>query len=176
MRQRKIYQISQGLLVALTIMLIVISVIQGIQLKVWSYLGDYYLGTYSLKAKPFAGWLFDESGGRVLDSLVEFINQNVPQDDSLLVISNNTVLYGLTGRESYRGMPIMSFQNNITPVPGRQLERVRTRILEDPPNWIVTDLNTYLVIFSYLNIQQEFLKHYLQVQSWGMHAIFRRVN
>jgi len=59
--------------------------------------------------------IFMNAGWRILRGQRPYIDfiRNVSRDESFLVLTNMQVLYGLTGRDSYRGIPytIQTFDN-----------------------------------------------------------------
>ena len=69
--------------------------------KASNSVNDYVLQTESLK-----GWRCNRQIGEGVDRAVEYINHNVPEQDSLFAFPDVNVVYGLTGRESFRKAPL----------------------------------------------------------------------
>jgi hypothetical protein len=152
------------------------SVVYGFQLKVWTYAGTPY-GDYALRSEPLRGWMFREGDGRDLDALHDFVKENVPEEETVLVLTDLQILYPLTGRDSFRGVPFIFLVDHL-PVPGKQLEQVRQNIMEKPPDWIVTHrLRASFVTFliHYLELRDFIVSNYTPVKSWDTYAILRRV-
>lgn len=92
--------------------------------------------TYALQATSFRGWRCNPATGIGVDAAVAWIDANVPPEDSLLVFPDCTVIYGMTGHQSPRGMPFLWHWKHIPP-PGPLHEAVRARLAADPPRWIL---------------------------------------
>lgn len=93
---------------------------------------------YALQNDPLKGWLTSRRIGPGVDGAVAYIQSHVPRDESLFVFPNCTVIYGLTGRDSYRGAPFI-FHIGYAP-GGYQYDAFRERFLGEPPDWILLDL------------------------------------
>lgn len=169
--------------------LIVIALMQGAQTGLFSFqaaLGQQPSGSqlhiekhdYVLQSKPLDGWRCPRRWGEPLDHAVDFIKQNVPQQESLVVLTQMQILYSLTGRESFRGMPFQ-FVPQIMPAPGRQTEEVEKAVMEQPPDWIVTYQQGHLFHKRFYAVLPELEKyvqaHYALVQSWSPYVILRRL-
>ena len=116
--------------------------------------------------------------GEALDAAVIWINKNIPKNESLLVLTDLQVLYPLTGRDSYRGVPFI-FAAGELPGLGKQLEQVRNHILTYPPDWIITHripLASHKVraIVSYLGLKEFILNSYVHAQIYNQYVILRR--
>ena len=172
-RRKKFFRISEWLLVTITSVLIVISVKYDFELKVWTY-WENLLGTYALQAKPLKGWLFDEFRGKILDQMVDFIDMNIPKKDSILVVTDMQILYALTDRPSYPGIPIQGFQKDGMPAPGAQLEQVHKTISAHPPDWIVVDIGNVMNEIPYLGLSEALKTRYTLAKSFGLFAIFKK--
>ena len=83
--------------------------------KASNSVNDYVLQTESLK-----GWRCNRQIGEGVDRAVEYINHNVPEQDSLFAFPDVNVVYGLTGRESFRKAPFIFTLGEIPP-PGKAL-------------------------------------------------------
>ncbi len=173
-RQKRIFRISEWFLAAVCVVLIALSVKYGFELKVWTYTGKNPAGTYALKAKPFEGWLFDEPRGKILDQIVDFINTNIPEKDSILVVTDMQILYALTGRPSYPGIPIQAFQKDEMPAPGAQLQQVQKTITARPPDWIILDIGNLINEVPYLGLSEAMRTRYGLAQSFGPFAIYQK--
>lgn len=168
--------VSTALLGLLTGALIVISAKYGFQLKAWSYYKPDPTGDYALKSKPLNGWLCERASGQPLDEMVEFFNANIPVSDSLLVLGDMQLLYALTGRDSYRGVPFI-FQTGDLPVRGEQVTAVHNRILSAPPDWILWHLHdpTYgKTLLKYIGVWEDIQRLYTPVKVWSYYVLLRR--
>ena len=170
--QRLLHQLSSILLLIWTVVLMLISIEYGLQLKVWTYTGKNPVGDYVIKAKPFAGWRCDRGHGKALDLLVESFTQNVPKNQTFLNLSDMYILYALTNRDSYRGVPFVILYGMV-PAPGAQAEAVRQNILAHPPDWIIVDLVTPGNEFKALNIR-ELAASYTIVGRMGGYLLMRK--
>ncbi len=182
---RKIFNsVSIVGLTLLTAWLIVVSAHQGKDLAVWRWIGRDPVGTYSLQAKPFRGWRVDPETGKSLDGLVEFFENQVPKNESLLVLSDLQILYPLTGRDSYRGAPfIFSTNTDLVPSPGKQMEEVKSQILTHPPDWIVDlaedtpmrrEIEQVKGLAAFLGLEPFIQSSYQPAGQWGHYVLFKR--
>lgn len=158
----------------LVIAFLIQSTVYGFELRPWTYAGN-PIGDYAVKSTPFTGWMCQHEDGEDLDNMVNFIKENIPQNQSLLVLTDMQILYSLTGRDSYRGVPFNFFEK-AAPAPGRQLEQVRWNILSHPPDWIIThrfqrSFVTFLV--HYLKLRDFIIEHYEPVKKWNNYAILK---
>ncbi len=165
------------LLMFLTIWQITESAKRGLRLDTWTYGNQDPFGDYALKSEPLNGWMVHKESGEAVDELTEFIKRNVPQNERLLVLTDLQILYALTGRDSYRGVPFI-FHVGAVPTIGRQLDNVRTNILANPPEWIVThresDLRSFVsAIIAYLGLTEFVKNNYFPVFYKNNYAILR---
>jgi len=137
-------------------------------------------GSYPLKTGGFKGWLFYESYGRTIDEIAAFIQEKIPPEESLLILTDLYVLNGLTGRDSYRG--IASIWPFFIPIEtgGAPKEKIRDNILEHPPDWLLvkkgSGLEDVAVLLKAFEFPESFLKGYALVKTWGPYGILRRVS
>ena len=131
------------------------------------------MGTYALRTPALKGWKCDEVKGRVLDELAGYVQKNIPREESLLIFSDLQILYALTARESYRGIPIFVLRKNHMPVPGAQLEKVKAYIHQHLPQWIIADINAYFSEIPYVGLSPE-IKNYTVEVALGQYMVFRR--
>lgn len=174
--QKYVWRGSALSLTLLAAILIIISIQYGLQRKVWTYSGKSAIGDYSIQTPPLQNWRCSHSQGIVLDQLARFIHNQVPKNDQLLILTDMQILYALTGRESYRGVPLFVMNAGHMPVPGHQAEMVRAELKSNPPDWIVTDIGSFMTLLPYLNFQQIMRDHYHQVQTFGTYAIFKKAH
>lgn len=134
---------------------------------------------YAMKAEPFRGWILEKSHGETIDRMVDFVKRNVRPNESLLILSEMQIVSALAGHDSLKGVPFHWFPGSV-PAPGKQLLWVRSNILGQPPDWILTYRDgkpTHPInqMFAYLAIPLDFITNQYQfVTNWDQHAIFRR--
>jgi len=172
-------RISIAILVLFTLYSIQVSAKRGLDLEAWTYGGLNPFGDYPLKTKQVEGWLAPKESGEAVDHLVEFIDQHIPKTESLLVLTDLQILYPLTKRDSYRGIPFI-FSDGLNPPPGKQLEEVKNNILKNPPAWIVTHKNSFEksminFIIPYLGLRDFIMNSYAPVQSWNNYILLKKV-
>ncbi len=151
--------------IILTIALIGISAMRGFQLEAWRYNDLDPIGDYVLQSKPFDGWRTDRETGEAVDALVLAINSYVPKKDSILILTDIQIIYALTQRESFKGMPFI-FTYKASPPPGKLLEETRDQILNHPPDWIITHidqkpLSGVRMLIPYLRLEDFVLNSYM---------------
>jgi hypothetical protein len=105
-------------------------------LDVWNWRASNAQNDYKIRTKAFRDWRCHSAYGRDLDEAVARIQANVPRDESLFIYPDMTVIYGLTGRPSFKGAPFI-FHAGVSPPPGPIAEKFRDRFLADPPQWIL---------------------------------------
>ena len=154
--------------------LIFLAVRDGVQLKVWTYVKWRPLGNYRIKSKPMEGWLAYKLQGESLDRMVEYINMNIPKNESLLNLTDMYIVYALTNRDSYRGITC-TFIDGIIPNPGRQTQQVHRNILSNLPKWIVLSFDSINVEIKYLGIKDVILSSYKPVVRTGIYTLWRKI-
>jgi hypothetical protein len=117
---------------------LLISIFRTHELSIWTWNASVIQSNYELQSASFKGWRCNSDTGKGLDQTVAFINYNVPAQDSLLVFPDATIIYGMTGRDSYRKMPFI-FHRYFVPA-GRWFTECREHFLAQPPKWIVLHL------------------------------------
>ncbi len=148
-----LHRICTRLLILISIFLTGIAIKYGLELKAWTYIPGNPIGNYALKTPPLNGWMFDEGKGKPLDAMCAYIRENVPPQDSLLNLSDMYVLYALTGRDSYHGIPTVFWRKSI-PAEGQQVEQVRTHILQNQPQWLIIDSFSSRMELDYLQLNK----------------------
>lgn len=136
----------------------------------------YSQGNYPLQSDVFHGWKMNAEDGEVLDAVIEFVKQ-IPKEESLLILTRMQIVYPLTGRDSYRGIPFL-WHVGIMPPPGPLRDKVRSRIIGDRPDWILTDREEGYPInklITYLALPADWLNHYQIVKTWGRYGILKRI-
>lgn len=113
-----------------------VSVVKGIRLTTWRQIGMSPIGNYHLQTEPLKGWRSDREIGMAIDDLAQFIHREVAKDDSLLILTALQILYALTERDSFRGVPfawnpMWDFDEK------RMYAQAKKVIMNDPPDWII---------------------------------------
>jgi hypothetical protein len=114
---------------------LLISIERTNMLVVWMWNPKVIISDYEFQTPAFCGWHCNGRTGEGLDQVVQYINANVPKEESVFVFPDCTMIYGLTGRDSYRKMPFIFHLNYI--VTGKWLVECREHFLAEPPQWIV---------------------------------------
>ena len=166
------------IIVCMTLWLINISAKRGLALDAWTYGGLNPFGDYAMKTEQIKGWMAPKEIGEAVDQASSWINQFVGKDESLLILTDLQILYPLTKRDSYRGIPF-NFAVNEIPKPGKQREKVRDHIISNPPDWIVTHRSPSVISFvaqllPYLELIDLIKESYFPVQTWNNYVILRR--
>lgn len=170
-----IYRYSRLFLIIITSVFIVLSAREGLNLQAWKYITGYPpSGLYTISTPALKGWNCDEVKGRILDQLTVSIPRKIPKNESLLILSDLQILYALTGRESFKGIPILVFRENHMPVPGPQLLEVKERLRRHPPDWILADIDSCLREIPYIGLEEEIKTRYSIVWYEAYYALFKR--
>ena len=156
-----------------SIFLTFLAVRNGVDLKVWSYRKN-HLGTYPLKSQPLAGWLFNPLRGQFLDELVRFTKETIPEQDSLLNLSDMYILNALAGRDSYPNIPFQ-FMEHVIPADGKQTELVRNNIVTNPPDWVIIDLNSFKDELRFLGLGDFIQQRYQPAVRIGVYVVLKKV-
>jgi hypothetical protein len=104
-------------------------------LIVWVWNPRIRISDYELRTPSFKGWRCNGRTGEGLDDVVQFVNDTVPKDESLLVFPDCTMIYGMTNRDSYRKVPFIFHLFQI--MKGKLLDDCRDHLRTQPPQWIV---------------------------------------
>ena len=175
-RIKKVFgQASAWALKGLCIWLIAVAGYRGLRLETWTYGTINPFGTYPLKSKSVEGWMAPKEKGPQIDQLVEFIKTYIPKNESLLILTDLQILNPITGRESYKGIPFIWYDNE-EPPPGKQLINVHNRILQNPPLWVIThrhaDGNSFAnSIIPYLGLQEFVMNDYVSVRVYDDYVV-----
>jgi len=152
----------------------------GRSLVGWNWRASNRLADYALRTPGFEGWRCFRPIGEGVDRAAEAIRALVPAGDTLLVFPDATVLYGMTGHDSYRGVP-WAWDITGSPAPGSRLfERTVRRLQEDKPRWILVHLqkessaNATLPLLEALRLAPLIASEYRAVWSWGDFLLFHR--
>ena len=105
--------------------------------ETWMWRRSNMESNYEMQNGPFRGWRCSARIGPGVDQAVDFINRNVPREESLLIFPDCTVIYGLTGRESYRHSPFIFHLGGFP--AGKLYDEFRNHFLREPPRWILVD-------------------------------------
>lgn len=168
-----------------TICLFLVYAKYGLELKGWSrpYFSLFLnakvdpTGNYSLKSKPLTGWRMEKIQGMATDDLAAYIRKNVPESDSLLILTDMQILNALTGRPGYKGVTL-AFADNDWPTPGAMQRQVHDTIVQNPPVWIVT--HTGRVAFGtktleYLDLKEWLKQNYALAYRSGNYVLLRQI-
>ena len=172
-RARRFFVAAQTALLLMVIVLTVISIRYGLQLKAWTYNDDHPEGEYVLYAEPLKGWRFHLKDGLPLDQLSRFIKERVPPEDSILNLTDLYIIYALTDRDSFRGIPPFFF-GNAFPAPGPQLERVRETILKNSPDWIIVHFGGFDNELMFLRMGDMVRDDYVPIMRSGLYVLLRK--
>jgi len=167
--EKRFYQVLTVLLTLVSIMLSTISIKAGALREFGAGSGMNERGTYAMKAAPFRGWKTIGWKGEAVDQIVEYIIQNIPKDQSLLILNDLQIVYGLAGRDSFPGVPFLWHIGHL-PATVEQLKQVHSNILLNPPDWILTSVHAGYPMLNelieHLRLPPEFLKTYVPVKRW----------
>ncbi len=131
----RFYAASKTILLILTVALTAVYARNGFTLESWKpEPSDYTIQTPALR-----GWQCLSQHGGPIDAMTTYLNASVPQEDSLLIVTDMQFLYALTNRESLKHVPY-GYAINFLPMPGEQREETRRNIMANPPRWIITHL------------------------------------
>lgn len=133
---------------------------------------------YPLRAAGFEGWRCNGRIGRGVDETADYIRASIPRDETLLVLPDATILYGLTERESFRGAPFL-FHRGQAPPPGIDMARFRAIFASRPPDWIVWHRQREIPwmderLLPWLGIDRELAENYEPTWAADNFVIFRR--
>lgn len=170
---KNIHRASVVLVLGITVLLTVVSVRDGIKLNAWTYVKWRPLANYTIQSQPLTGWQAYRRQAESLDHLTAYIKVNVPKEQSLLNLTDMYLIYALTGRDSYRGIPWV-FLEGAVPSPGRQTEQVRQAIKAHPPDWIITSIDSAFVELKILGLQRYVFSGYEPVLQSGIYVLLKK--
>lgn len=134
---------------------------------------------YSMTSKPLRGWRANRTAGEGVDQAVFAIKANVPPEESLFILPDATVIYGLTDREPYAPAPFI-FHLKRMPPEGRLLDSFREHFLSHPPDWILLRDQHHLVfndtdlLLEWLGIKERIAQKYEERWRSGTFRLLRR--
>ena len=137
---------------------------------------DYRIGTTGL-----AGVRTNRIFGEDLEAAAAFIEREIPPTESLLILPTMTVLYGLTGRESFPGAPFI-FHSGVIPFPGRYVEDFSGLVRAHPPTWLLLrdDRDVYWLQLDlqlrWINLKEWVEENYEPVWSSGRMQALRHIS
>lgn len=182
--RRWVHGIAIFALLAVSLLWIRAAVSLGMGLTTWTYLGIDPIGNYALRSEPMRGWMCRKERGEALDQAVEYVKSHIPPEDSLLVLGDLQILYALTGRQSFRGVPFIfgtaaGFEMPSLPRLRRQ---VRENVLANPPRWVLLlegppELETDVFIQDldlFFGWREEFRTRYDRVTQWGRYVLLKK--
>lgn len=177
LRHKRFVQISIPILIIVTLGLAILSSEYGVNRR-WGKGSDLYsIGDYKIKA--FGGWKCGTDKGEAVDGLHDFIIDNILESDSILNLTDMQIIFPLTGRKGFVGLPFIWHVGHM-PRPGKQLLHIRNKILSSPPDWIIINTKPELNIFStemlikYLRIPESFRNRYDAVRFWNQYALLKK--
>ena len=167
-----LYKFSVVALVILSLVFSFRSIMYGIERGKWNY-GPHRMGNYALKSSPLRGWLFDKVDGEIIDDMVVYIKSNIPFNENLLILNDYQIIYALTGRESFKGIPFIFGSDMTGP---KMLRQSQEAVLKHPPVWIINvkEEGVDQMNYSALHLPASFISSYVLVKSWGSYGLFQR--
>jgi hypothetical protein len=109
----------------------------GVFPTTWEWRDSNLDRNYEMQNGPLRGWTCSSRIGPGVDGAVDYINRNVPRDERLFVFPDCTVIYGLTGRDSYRRTPFIFHLRKFP--EGKLYDEFRDHFRREPPQWILLD-------------------------------------
>lgn len=146
-------------------------------LTAWTWRGG-WRSDHTLTSARLRGWRCDARVGTGVDAVVEYIRTRVPPQDRLLVFPDATVIYALSGRESYPRAPFI-FHLMEFPM-GRAQALFNREFAVAPPEWFVLHRQIevehihYHKLLTWLRLTKPLQEDYELVWSKYRFAIFRR--
>lgn len=146
----------------------------------WVWRPSNFLGGYSITNPAMSGWRAHYDVGRDLDAALEKIN-TLPDTGQLFIFPDFTILYGLSGRESFKPAPFI-FHLREMPAPGRLLKTFRSRFLEDPPKWILLHERKEVFfadageILGWLDLKSTVDENYIEIWKHGEVRLLERLD
>lgn len=141
------------------------------QLAVWNWRPSNAVADYELTTPGLYGWRCNSKNGIGFDHAIAAIEREVPPEDSLLILPDATIIYGLTGRESFRKASFIFHVRHVPP-PG-PYEEFRKAFFEAPPQWILlhlqqeVDFNSHREILDWLGIEKFISESYSEHWRWS---------
>jgi hypothetical protein len=146
--------------------------------RVWYNVGTVH--SHTLRSEPLKGWRSPEDWGSSLDSIVDYVNTRIPREDSILALAPWEIVYAMTGRESFPGIPYEFVPKDLPP-PGPYWISTVAAIRQNQPDWIITYVHPNIALFNSINEivyylkLDDFLKTYYDPEAhWGTTLILKR--
>jgi hypothetical protein len=178
--ERRVRRTAIGGLLACALVLLVSATDKTRERLVWTWRASNLDNAYTLTTPAMRGWRCNPRICEGIDRSVAWIQANVPPGDSLFVFPDATVIYGLTGHESWKKTPFI-FHAGQVPAPGPLYDEFRAHITGTPPRWIVLHNQTEVGFFHtwgllrWLGLDTFVTSRYRPVWQWGDFTIARLI-
>ena len=167
---------GQSLLVVLIGFMIGHAARQTVDQQVWHWRKSNAMSDYALQTRGLEGWHCCARHGQGFDKMVAFIKSNIPEKDSLFVYPDMTLIYGATGRPSYRYAPF--FFGVGYPADALSVALFRDRFRQAPPDWIVEhtdpELSNPAEVMKWLELYDYIAGNYVMDRQWDDFRLLKR--
>lgn len=176
--EHRLHRTAVGGLLAMAVLLLVSAAEKTSARRVWAWKRSNLVHDYTLETAAMRGWRCNRVICEGIDRSVAWINTHVPPGESLFVFPDATVIYGLTGRPSYRKAPFI-FHLGQGPAPGPLYEEFRAHFTSAPPEWILLHNQTEVVFYNtlhllrWLDLDRFIEQRYRVVWHWSDFAMLR---
>lgn len=175
---RRLRRTAVGGLIACALALLVSAGQKTTDRLVWTWRASNLANDYTLTTPAMRGWRCNRQVCEGIDRSVAWIQAYVPPGESLFVFPDATLVYGLTGRDSWRNAPF-AFHLGQQPAPGRRYQQFRASFTAAPPRWILLHNQTEVGFFHtfallrWLELDRFIATRYRIVWHWNDFAVLR---
>lgn len=178
--ERRIRRTAIGGVLACALVLLVSAGYKTADRLVWSWRSSNLDNAYAFTTPAMRGWRCNPRICEGIDRSVAWIQANVPPGDTLFVFPDATVIYGLTGHQSWKKAPFI-FHAGQVPAPGPLYDAFRAHLTSAPPRWIVLHNQTEVGFFHtwgllrWLELDAFVTSRYRPVWQWGDFTVARLI-
>jgi hypothetical protein len=154
------------------------AVTRALALEMWRYKPSNFDIGHEIRTSGLRGLHCNPRYGLAFEAAFDLLDTKIPHDDSVFIYPEMTVLYGLTGRQSYPGAPFI-FHNGVSPPPGPVARKFVEGFEARPPQWMLfhrsfdlaaIDIRTGLAV---IGLDRFIAQHYTEKWRGGDLSVYR---
>jgi hypothetical protein len=131
----------RGVLLAVLVALVAVAARAMAANAVWQWKAENIAGDHALALPGFEGWRCAREIGEPMEQAVAELSRRTRPDESLLVLPDCTMIYGLLGRPGFPGAPF-TLDRGVTPPTRRLIGAFASAVRTAPPVWLLLHRRT----------------------------------
>jgi hypothetical protein len=155
---RRGFQVSA----ALVFLLVASSAVnRSVNLVAWSWNPLNEVTDFAFSIEGFQGWKGNSRYGKGVEDSVHFFRAHAKPGDSVLVMPDSQIIYGLAGVESFKGAPFI-FGHAETVRQVAPIRRFQEIVLANPPVWVVLHEDRMPLDLDLFGFEKLFSENYIE--------------